>query len=96
LIKRIADPFQLRATMPVIILMLSAIAIGAVGLSGGLQHAQLWCALVVVLPFALAGIGCGNWLAKKLDSSRWPVVIYSLLAASGAMLSVGALRRLVS
>jgi uncharacterized protein len=93
LVRRIPDPQQLRATMPACLILLSSIAILGSGLSGGLSQPELWRWFALFLPFALLGIACGHVLAMRLKPAMLTPIIYALLVASGAVLSLGALLR---
>jgi uncharacterized protein len=94
LLRRIADPRRLRATMPALIVLLSGIALLAVAFSGVLRGSQVWLRLMFLLPFSLAGILSGNFFARRMPPDRLAPFIYSLLGASGLMLAGGALLRL--
>ncbi len=95
LVRRIADPNRLRATMPATIVLLSGVALSTAAMSGALQDPQLWKRLSILLPFALAGILCGNFWAKRVQQDRLKPVVYSLLGASGVVLAGGARARLL-
>ncbi len=57
---RVSDPFVIRATMPMTIIGLSSIALGMVGVSGGLNDSTLWQNFAVLLPFTLIGVWFGH------------------------------------
>ncbi len=96
LVRRIADPQQLRATMPATLIALSSIAILGSGLSGGLSQPLLWRWFAMLLPAALLGIFCGHVVAMRLKPALLTPIIFGLLVVSGAVLSLGALVRTTS
>ena len=94
--QRVADPFLIRATMPMTIIGLSSIALGMVGATGGLAEVALWTLLASLMPFALLGVGLGHWVSKRISAAVLRPFIYGFLCLSGFVLCARALRGLYS
>ncbi len=94
--QRVADPFLIRATMPMTIIGLSSIALGMVGATGGLAEVSLWTVLASLMPFALLGVGLGHWVSKRISAAVLRPFIYGFLCLSGFVLCARALRGLYS
>jgi uncharacterized membrane protein YfcA len=92
LAQRLADPFSIRATMPMTIIGLSSIALCMVGVAGGLNDVALWKCLILLLPFALAGVWLGHQLALRIQAAFLNPFIYSFLCLSGLVLCARSLR----
>lgn len=90
--QRLSDPFLIRATMPMTIIGLSTIALAMVGVSGGLSDANIWTALLVLLPFALCGVWLGHQLSLRMTAVVLRPFIYGFLCLSGFVLCARALR----
>ncbi len=84
--QRLADPFLIRATMPMTIIGLSSIALCMVGVAGGLSDIALWKCLLLLLPFAIAGVWLGHQLALRIQAAFLKPFIYSFLCLSGMVL----------
>jgi uncharacterized membrane protein YfcA len=84
--QRLADPFLIRATMPMTIIGLSSIALCMVGVAGGLSDIALWKCLLLLLPFAMAGVWLGHQLALRIQAAFLKPFIYSFLCLSGIVL----------
>lgn len=95
LVQRLLDPFLIRATMPMTIIGLSSIALSMVGVSGGLNDAALWKCLILLLPFAMAGVGLGHQLAVRIQAAYLKPFVYGFLCLSGLVLCARALRGIV-
>ena len=95
LAQRLADPFSIRATMPMTIIGLSSIALCMVGVAGGLNDVALWKCLILLLPFALAGVWLGHQLALRIQAAFLKPFIYSFLCLSGLVLCARSLRGIV-
>ena len=80
----------MRASLPVIIMLAALMA-----LDGRLFSAVLGQRLLVLLPIALAGVLVGHRVAHRFSTERLRLVIYSLLTASGLLLVLNALNRLL-
>lgn len=85
---RLADPYLVRATMPMALVGISSIALFMMLISGGLSDPSLWRALLYLLPIALFGVWLGHRLALKLKSEIFKPVIYCFLCLSGVVLCV--------
>jgi len=94
--QRLSDPFLIRATMPMTIIGLSTIALGMVGVSGGLGDENLWMTSVWLLPFALGGVWLGHQFSKRIPEAYLRPFVYGFLCLSGLVLCVRAMRGLYS
>lgn len=94
--QRVSDPFVIRATMPMTIIGLSSIALGMVGVSGGLNDSSLWQNFAVLLPFALAGVWLGHQFSKRISAAVLRPFIDGFLCLSGCVLCARAFRGLYS
>ena len=94
--QRVSDPFVIRATMPMTIIGLSSIALGMVGVAGGLSNLALWQNFAALLPFALVGVWLGHQFAKRMSGAVLRPYIYGFLCLSGFALCARALRGLYS
>ena len=94
--QRVSDPFVIRATMPMTIIGLSSIALGMVGVSGGLNDSSLWQNFAVLLPFALAGVWLGHQFSKRISAAVLRPFIDGFLCLSGCVLCARAFRSLYS
>ena len=92
LAQRLSDPFLIRATMPMTIIGLSSIALCMVGVAGGLNNIELWKCLMLLLPFAIAGVWLGHQLALRIQAAFLKPFIHSFLCLSGLVLCARALR----
>ena len=95
LAQSLADPFSIRATMPMTIIGLSSIALCMVGLAGGLNDLELWNCLMLLLPFAIAGVWLGHQLALRIQAAFLKPFIYRFLCLSGLVLCARSLRGFV-
>jgi uncharacterized membrane protein YfcA len=95
LAQRLSDPFLIRATMPMTIMGLSSIALCMVGVSGGLNDVALWTCLMLLLPFAMAGVWLGHQLAVRIQAAFLKPFIHSFLCLSGLVLCARSLRGIV-
>lgn len=94
--QRVSDPFVIRATMPMTIIGLSSIALGMVGVAGGLSNLALWQNFAALLPFALVGVWLGHQFAKQMSGAVLRPFIDGFLCLSGFALCARALRGLYS
>lgn len=94
--QRVADPFVIRATMPMTIIGLSSIALGMVGASGGLSETALWTSVAWLLPMALIGVWLGHQFSQRMSAALLRPFIYGFLCLSGIVLCARALRGLYS
>ena len=90
--QRLSDPFLIRATMPMTIIGLSSIALCMVSVAGGLNNIELWKCLMLLLPFAIAGVWLGHQLALRIQAAFLKPIIYSFLCLSGIVLCARSLR----
>jgi uncharacterized membrane protein YfcA len=84
--RRLPDPAILRATLPMTIVIVAMLAIGASAVGGQMKQPLLWTAWVVLLPVALLGVVLGHNIARHVPAERLRRVIFSLLVLSGAVL----------
>lgn len=85
----------LRASLPVIIMLAALMVLALMAIDGRLSSALLGQRLLVLLPIALLGVVVGHRVAHRVSVERLSLLIYSLLVASGAMLMVNAIGRLL-
>ena len=85
----------LRASLPVIITLAALLVLMLMAVDGRLFSALLGQRLVVLLPIALLGVLVGHRVAHRVPVQRLRLVIYGLLTASGAMLMVNAISRML-
>jgi len=85
LARRLADPGAFRATLSNMVIF-STITRALVFLAGGLMLADRLTAFVLLLPFALAGIGIGTRINKRVSRAQLLRVISVLLMLIGASL----------
>ena len=85
----------LRASLPVIIMLAALLVLGLMAVDGRLFSALLAQRLGVLLPIALLGVLLGHRVAHRVPVDRLRLLIYGLLTASGALLMLNALRRLM-
>jgi uncharacterized membrane protein YfcA len=81
--RRLTDPKVLRATLPIAIAVVAAMAICMAAATGRINQALLWTALLVLLPVALAGVVVGHALSKRLPAQQLRRVVFGLLVLSG-------------
>jgi len=63
-----------------------------VGVSGGLNDVALWTCLMLLLPFAMAGVWFGHQLAVRIQAAFLKPFIHSFLCLCGLVLCARALR----
>ena len=93
--QRLADPFLIRATLPMTMIGLSSIALCMVCVAGGLNNVELWKCLMFLLPFAMAGVWLGHQLALRIQAALIKPIIYSFLCLSGLVLCARSLRGII-
>ena len=64
----------------------SYIALCIVGVAGGLNDVALWKCLLLLLPFAMAGVWLGHHLALRIKAAFLKPFIYSFLCLIGIVL----------
>ncbi len=85
----------MRASLPVIIMLAALMVLLLMAVDGGLFSALLAQRLLVLLPVALLGVVVGHRVAHHVPVDRLRLLIYGLLAASGAVLMVNAIGRML-
>lgn len=95
LVRRRLDTRALRASLPVIIMLAALVALLLMVVDGRLFDVLLWQRLLVLLPIALVGVVVGHRVAHRVPVERLRLLIYSLLAASGLLLMLNAVNRML-
>jgi uncharacterized membrane protein YfcA len=90
--RRLPDPMILRATLPMAIVVVVALAIGGAAIGGQMRQALLWTAWSVLQPVALVGVVLGHRIAGRVPAEQMRRVVFGLLVFSGvAMVGRGVL-----
>jgi uncharacterized membrane protein YfcA len=81
--RRLPDPTILRATLPMAIVIVVALAIGGAAVGGQMSQALLWTAWPVLQPVALVGVVLGHRIAGRVPAEQMRRVVFGLLMCSG-------------
>lgn len=81
--RRLPDPAILRATLPMTIVIVAVLAIGAAAAGGQMRQPLLWTAWLVLLPVALLGVVLGHIVSRHVPTERLRRVIFGMLVLSG-------------
>jgi uncharacterized protein len=92
LARRLPDPLDLRATVPMVIVVVASAALLGMGFGGQLDQPLIWAAWPPLLVLAVAGVTLGHRLAQRLPAPRVRGFIFGLLVLSGLAMVVRALR----
>jgi uncharacterized protein len=84
--QRLPDPAILRATLPMTIVIVALLAIGASAVGGQMRQPLLWTAWLALLPVALLGVVLGHIISRRVPADRLRRVIFGMLVLSGAAL----------
>jgi uncharacterized protein len=84
--RRLPDPAILRATLPMTIVIVALLALGAYTVGGEMRQPLLWMACLSLLPVALVGVVLGHIISKHVPAEQLRRVIFGLLVLSGAAL----------
>lgn len=81
--RRLPDPTVLRATLPMAIVVVVALAIVGAAVGGQMSQALLWTAWPVLQPVALVGVVLGHRIAGRVPAEQMRRVVFGLLVCSG-------------
>ena len=93
LARRLPDPLDLRATVPMVIVVVASSALLGMALGGQLDQPLIWAAWPPLLLLAVAGVTLGHRLAQRLPAHRVRGFIFGLLVVSGLAMVVRALQQ---
>ena len=91
LTRRLSDPQQIRATIPMIMAVAAVTVLLGMALDGRLSQPVLWQRWTVLIVPALAGVWLGHRLAHRVPVQRLRQMICALLVVSGSVLTAKAL-----
>ena len=91
LTRRLSDPQQIRATIPMIMAVAAVTVLLGMALDGRLSQPSLWQRWTVLIVPALAGVWLGHRLAHRVPVQRLRQMICALLVVSGSVLAIKAL-----
>lgn len=94
LARRQVPPQAVRASTPVIMLVVAAFVLALFAVEGRLAQPVVWDRLWVLLPVGVLAVFTGHSLAHRLPAEGLRRAICGLLVLSGALLTVNALRQL--
>lgn len=92
LTRRLPDPHQVRATIPMVMVVAVLTVLTGMGLDGRMSHPALWQRWGLLIVPALMGVWLGHRLSHRVPVVRLRQVICALLVVSGLMLALKALR----
>lgn len=95
LARRGFDARAMRATTPALAVMAVLATLAMMAFDGRLSGPALWQRLTLLLPIAVVGVVAGHALAHRVPTDALRRVICALLVASGAMLMLNAIDRMV-
>lgn len=84
--QRLPTVQQLRATLPMALVVIALIALASAGWAGQLSQPLLWWAVVVLTPVSLAGVLLGHLLARWLQGAWLARAVHAMLVISGLLL----------
>lgn len=85
--RRISDPQQLRASIPVVVVMVVLSALTGLASNGRLSSTSLWQTWSFLLLAALGGVWLGHTLSRFVPATRLRQIICALLIWSGLALA---------
>ncbi len=91
LTRRLPDPHQVRATVPMVMVVAVLTVLAGMALDGRLSQPELWQRWLQLIAPALAGVWLGHRLAHRVPVDRLRQLICALLVLSGSVLAVKAL-----
>ena len=91
LTRRLPDPHQVRATIPMVITVAVLTVLSGMALDGRLSQPALWQRWSMLIVPALIGVWLGHRLAHHVPVARLRQIICALLVVSGSVLAVKAL-----
>ena len=91
LTRRLPDPHQVRATIPMVMAVAVLTVLGGMAADGRLSQPELWQRWGLLIVPALAGVWLGHRLAHRVPVARLRQIICALLVVSGSVLVAKAL-----
>ncbi len=91
LTRRLPDPYQVRATIPMVMAVAVLTVLGGMALDGRLSQPELWQRWLLLIVPALVGVWLGHRLAHRVPVARLRQLICALLVVSGSVLAAKAL-----
>ena len=91
LTRRLPDPHQVRATIPMVMAVAVLTVLGGMAWDGRLSQPVLWERWLLLIVPALAGVWLGHRLAHRVPVARLRQTICALLVVSGSVLAAKAL-----
>jgi uncharacterized membrane protein YfcA len=91
LTRRLPDPHQVRATIPMVMAVAVLTVLGGMAADGRLSQPELWQRWGLLIVPALAGVWLGHRLAHRVPVARLRQIICALLVVSGSVLAAKAL-----
>ncbi len=91
LARRLPDPHQVRATIPMVMAVAVLTVLAGMASDGRLSQPALWQRWSVLILPALAGVWVGHRLARRVPVARLRQMICVLLVVSGSVLAAKAL-----
>ena len=91
LTRRLPDPHQVRASIPMVMAVAVLTVLAGMALDGRLSQPALWQRWLLLIVPALAGVWLGHRLAHRVPVARLRQVICGLLVLSGSVLATKAL-----
>ncbi len=92
LARRLPDPHQVRATIPMVISVAALAVLAGMASDGRLSEPQLWQRWLLLIVPALLAVWLGHRLAHRVPVARLRQTICALLVVSGSVLAIKALR----
>jgi len=91
LTRRLPDPHQVRATIPMVMAVAVLTVLAGMAVDGRLSQAVLWQRWGLLIVPALMGVWLGHRLAHRVPVARLRQIICALLVVSGSVLAAKAL-----
>jgi uncharacterized membrane protein YfcA len=91
LTRRLPDPHQVRATIPMVMAVAVLTVLSGMAWDGRLAQTALWQRWLLLIVPALAGVWLGHRLAHRVPVARLRQTICALLVVSGSVLAAKAL-----
>ena len=91
LTRRLPDPHQVRASIPMVMAVAVLTVLAGMALDGRLSQPALWHRWIWLIGAALAGVWLGHRLAHRVPVARLRQIICALLVVSGSVLATKAL-----
>jgi len=91
LTRRLPDPHQMRASIPMVIVVAVLTVLAGMASDGRLSQAVLWQRWAFLIVPALVGVWVGHRLAHRVPVARLRQIICALLVLSGSVLAAKAL-----